>query len=316
MKQLSTVVLCLGACFVAAPSMAQPTIGGGTCSSLTLNEPYAVMVTGRGVTAASAPGSNNLSSVLEAIGSVTFDGLNKVTFSMTEDTNTASGVAFPWTQGTYTVQANCAATVTVTSGGTATLNVMPYNNGASFSWTGSDSTYAYAGTGNAQAVGCSTSTLVGQYAIVLGQGYFSLAAGTAGGAATISGVAQFDGAGNITATAGLSANALHSGITQSVTGSFTGTYSLGTNCIGTGTITSALFGTLNVRVSVYTSSTTLSQTMYVTLASPTPNTMATGTAMWIGPVQSLGTALDPRLRKSQDMVVEAAPAPAGKGGRS
>jgi hypothetical protein len=67
--------------------------------------------------------------------------------------------------GTYSVQANCAATVTITSGGSATLNVVIYNLGKDFQLTGEDANYVYSGSGNVQptTTTCSTATLSGSY---------------------------------------------------------------------------------------------------------------------------------------------------------
>lgn len=290
--------------FLSAGSMvavAQPTIGGGACSSSTLNGTYAITLAGRGVTAASTQFANaegatrnlsqpaqlsgSLTSVIDAVGSATFDGLSKANFSLNTNTNSASGGSLSWS-GTYTIQANCAASVTITSGGTATLNVMSYNGGNSLALTGSDGVYAYNGTASLQATGCSTSTLMGQYAVVFSGGYYGAASGTAGGAATATGVATFDGAGNVTTTTSLAGNGLLLGITGVASNTLSGSYSLGTNCIGNGSISNALLGTLNFNISVYNGNTTLSQQMYIILASPTPKLMSTGTLFWIGQPQS------------------------------
>lgn len=293
MKQSHSALLTLSACVLAAPLLAQPSIGGGTCSTSTVTGNYAVSITGRGVSAVTGSGSGgastseNITMVFQAVGSAAFDGLSKATFTLVADTNQAAGTAMTWS-GTYTVQSNCAATVTITSGGTATLNLLLYNNGASFTLTGSDSSYAYAGSANTQAVGCSTSTLAGQYAVTVGSGYLGMGAATAGGAAGATGIAVFDGQGNVTFNGAFSANSLLGGVTGSISGTLTGTYSMGANCVGTGTITSVLIGNEQLNFSVYGGNSTLSQNMFVSVASTPVGNAFIGSAMWIGPLEATG----------------------------
>lgn len=328
MKQASTPLLWLTSILVAAPLMAQPSIGGGTCSTSTLTGNYAVQINGRTLTrlaaqdrTASGSGSAvsvtgaNVTGVLQAIGTVNFDGTSAATFTLTEST-IAQPTATPlnWT-GTYTVQSNCFTIVTIASGGPA-LNLMPYNNGSAFTLTGGDSTYTYSGTGNTQAAGCSTSTLAGEYQITLNQGYLGFGPGNAGGAATALGVAQIDGAGNFTSFVNtLSANGLILGATGSTTVTATGTYSLGANCIGSGTLTGTGFGTVNFSISVYTGNSTLSQQMFVAISAPTLKLMAAGTAIWVGPVSS-GASLDRGHRGIVGALAKLFHSAAGKGERS
>lgn len=296
MKQSHSALLGLSACLLAAPVLAQPSpsIGGGTCSTSTLNGNYAVSITGRGVsvvtsTSGGTPAtSENITKVFQAVGSAAFDGLSKASFTLVTDTNQAAGSALTWS-GTYTVQSNCATTVTITSGGTATLNLLPYNNGASFTLSGSDSSYAYAGSANTQAVGCSTSTLVGQYAVTVANGYLGMGAATAGGAAGATGIAVFDGQGNLSFNGAFSANSAVGGVTGSFSGTLTGTYSLGANCVGTGTMTNAQLGNQQINFSVYSGNSTLSQSMFVSIASTPVASTFIGSAMWIGPLATTGT---------------------------
>jgi len=65
--KLRHAAFCFFSCF-ASPLLAQPTtIGGGNCSSATLNGAYAVTVSGRGFN-----GTGNLVSIFQAIGYATF----------------------------------------------------------------------------------------------------------------------------------------------------------------------------------------------------------------------------------------------------
>ena len=134
-------LLCLLFCLLAATLAAQTEIGGGTCSTATLSGTYAFSLTGRQVTSA-----GNYTSVLQANGSANFDGLNAVKITMTVDTNQSVAAPVTWI-GTYTVQSNCAGVVTITSGGTAVLNLVMYSTGADFLVTGNDALYAYTGSG-------------------------------------------------------------------------------------------------------------------------------------------------------------------------
>lgn len=296
MKQHSKLLLYLAPCLLAAPMFAQPAIGGGSCSSATVAGTYALTLSGRGVSLPGLLGTAaldtalaptvvltgaTLSSVFEAVGTVTFDGQSKATFALTANTALASATSLPWS-GTYAMQANCTGTITVTSGGNASLNLLAYNGGASFQLTGGDSTYAYSGSGDTIATGCSTSTLTGAYALTA-TGYLGVTTGTAGGATAVTAVAQFDGAGNVTVTGSISANGLLAGITTSGPATFTGTYSMGANCVGTATFVNATLGSGSVALSAYTGTSTLTSTLYFGVASAKPDVMFSGNLMWIGP---------------------------------
>jgi hypothetical protein len=176
---------------LALPLLAQPQIGGGTCNSSSLNGSYAMSLTGRQVSS-----SGTFMSVLQAIGTATFDGLSAVNIALTEDTNQEVASPLAWS-GTYSVQANCVVTVNITSGGSATLNVMVFNQGKNFQFTGSDATYSYAGNGNTQPPGttCSLATLNGVYT-VNATGY-NLTSNAVSGVVAGAGLAQFDGQGNL-----------------------------------------------------------------------------------------------------------------------
>ena len=215
------VVLSLFSFLPATSLVAQPTIGGGSCSSATLGETYAVSLSGTQISA-----TGKLISAMEAVGSVTFDGLNKVTFSLSQDNLTAAGTATTWS-GTYSVQANCVGQATITTGGTAVLNLALFSGGSNILITGSDSTYTYSGSANDQPSNCSTSMLAGVYSFN-GTGY-NIASGAATTELAETGLFQFDGSGNVTVNINV--------VGTPGTSAATGTYSLSSNCVGTATFT-------------------------------------------------------------------------------
>jgi len=238
---------------LAAPLVAQTQIGGGTCNSSYLNGAYALSISGRQVNASGA-----FTSVMQASGSATFDGLSTVTIAVTEDTNQAVGTSLNWT-GTYSVEANCAATVSVTAGGSATLNVMIYNQGKDFLLTGSDATYSYSGSAVMQpTTSCAVSTLNGVY--TFNATGFTLATDSVSGVADGAGLLQFDGQGNLTvnvstATSGTAASAL----------TLTWTYAVSSNCQGSATLTDSNANAYTMGFSVY-SLTAANTNFYAVLA--------------------------------------------------
>src|SRR5579871_3524847 len=154
MKRLTLKLFML--CTLAAPLFAQPEIGGGACTSGSLSGAYAISVTGRQVTAA-----GTFTNAFQAIGSATFDGLNKVSLALTADTPKAVSSTLTWS-GTYSIQANCAGAITITAGANAVFNLVVYNNGLNFLITGSDAAYYYSGSGSTPPAACSTALLSGQ----------------------------------------------------------------------------------------------------------------------------------------------------------
>src|SRR5580698_10026599 len=114
-------------CLSAAPALAQTTIGGGTCSSSSLNGTYELLLSGRQLTP-----SGTITRLFQGVGTASFDGLSKVVFTLT------------------------ANTVTITSGDIATFTLEAYSQisaaspAGSFAVVGSDAAYAYTGTGSAQ----------------------------------------------------------------------------------------------------------------------------------------------------------------------
>ena len=69
MKRYTTLLLTL-LCLPAVPAIAQTAIGGGSCTSGTLNGTYELILNGRQVTAAGA-----VSKVFQGVGTAAFDGL-------------------------------------------------------------------------------------------------------------------------------------------------------------------------------------------------------------------------------------------------
>jgi hypothetical protein len=271
---MQRIPLAISLLLIAAPLAAQTTIGGGSCSSATLTGPYAITISGRAVTGSQAAGT--LSNVFEAIGSATFDGLSKATFALTADTNQASGTTLNWS-GNYSVQANCEATITITSGGNATFNVVLYASGADFLMTGNDSTYAYSAGANNQPTGCSASLLSGVYSVT-GTGYYGVASGTAGGAGAVTGLIQFDGQSNVTLNLTVSANGAPGGQTQTLSGiTYTGTYTMSSSCVGSATISNAN-GSAVLTFSVYSAAKLFSSSLYFSFASKPAGIMFTGTS--------------------------------------
>ncbi len=243
MTLASTAVQFLVAGLLTAPLVAQTQIGGGTCNSSSLNGTYAISISGRQVSSSGA-----FLGVLQANGSATFDGLSTVTIAASEGTNQAVGTTLNWS-GTYSVEANCAAVVTITSGGNATLNVLVYNQGKDFQLTGSDATYSYAGSGLTQPTACSASTLNSVY--TFNATGFALSATSVSGASDGAGLLQFDGQGNLTADVSLSTVGA-----PPVATNLTGTYTIASNCTGSATLTDSKSNSYAMSFSIYSDTAT------------------------------------------------------------
>jgi hypothetical protein len=256
MKRPVHAVLFALSCLVAGPLVAQTQIGGGTCSSASFSAatPYAFALTGRQVSS-----SGNFANVFQANGSATFDGLSKVTMTMTTATTTAVATPLTWS-GTYSVQANCVGVINITSGGSATLNLVLYASGVDFLLTGSDSIYAYTGNGNTQPTGCSASLLSGVYSFTATG--FTLSGGSVNGVGNATGLLQFDGQGNITV------NVMESQTGKAATQLIlTGSYSMSANCLGSATVAdSSKTNSYVMGLSVYTATTLYSSDVFATLS--------------------------------------------------
>ena len=201
--------------------------------------------------------SGTYGNVFQANGSATFDGLNKVTISLTSDTNQAVASSLTWS-GTYSVQANCAGVMNITTGGSATLNLALYDEGVDFLVSGSDATYTYSGTGNTQPAGCAVSTFSGVYTLT-GTG-FALSGSAVSGAENGTGLLQFDGLGHVTANITLwSLGAASSTLT------LTGTYAVSSNCLGSATVSDASANAYAMSFSLYNANVS-NAAFYATLA--------------------------------------------------
>jgi hypothetical protein len=205
------------------PLLAQPQIGGGNCSTATLNGNYSATLTGRIINSAVT-----FSASTEGVGSVNFDGQSKVTFTLTTNTNKAFGTAQTLT-GTYTLQANCVGTLTLTVGDSASFTLEAYNQGKDYLITGQDGTYAFTGSGVVLPTTCPTALTAGSYP-VNGTG-FGLASGAITSVFNTLGLIQLSGTNTIAMNLFVASN----GSTKNI--SATGTYSLGTNCTATATLT-------------------------------------------------------------------------------
>lgn len=227
MKMHRIVLACLP-CLPAA-LLAQPQIGGGICSSSTLSGNYSLTLTGRDVSS-----SAGFSSALQGIGIAAFDGLSKVTFTLTNNTNKA--LSTPQTlSGEYSLQANCVGAVNITSGDTASFTLESFNSGGGYLITGQDGTYSYTGSGSELPESCTASELSGAYAFN-GAG-FALASGAIAGVNYISGIVTFDGTSAITTNWYVSAN----GATTAT--STSGSYSVTSGCTATANLTDSMGNT-------------------------------------------------------------------------
>lgn len=219
-----------------APLLAQPQIGGGTCSTASLNGMYSLSFTGRDVSS-----SVSFSKALQATGTASFDGTSKVVFTMTQNTNLSFGTAQTLT-GTYTMQSNCVGTVSITTGDTANFSIESYNTGKDFLLTGNDGAYSFLGSGSTLPVSCMASQLNGTYAFN-GNG-FALGTGSITGVNNISGLLQFDGKSLVTGTWYLSANG---GTTTLAT---TGQFTVAAGCTATAAVTDASGNTYNLEFTI------------------------------------------------------------------
>jgi uncharacterized protein (TIGR03437 family) len=211
------------ACLLAAPTFAQ-TITGGTCTAASLTGTYSLTLSGRGISAA-----GSFAGSYQGTGNATFDGQGNVTFTGTVNTNLASGKAFTYS-GTYTVPSTCSGTITLTNGSTATFALVVWASGSQFNITGSDATYVYSGSGGNPHPACATATLSGAYTYETSGFLLSGTAQT--GSADESGILQFDGQGNVTASYSITG----SGTTPAAV-TATGTYSVTSGCVATATLT-------------------------------------------------------------------------------
>jgi hypothetical protein len=226
-------------CLAAAPILAQTTIGGGACTSSTLNGTYEFLLNGRQVTAA-----GSISKIVQAVGTATFDGLSAVTVSLTGNSVTgvqAFGTPLAYA-GTYSLQSNCVGSVNITTGDIATFTLIAFAGGNTFALIGSDANFAYNGSGNLQPTTC-PATLSGVHE-------FNANGNTLSGASVTSvldlaGVLNFDGKGNLTANWVQVSNLVSTNVTAS------GPYTVNSTCLATGTLTDTANNKYAVTFSIY-----------------------------------------------------------------
>lgn len=217
----AAAVVCLSC--IAAPLMAQPVIGGGTCSSASLNGIYSLTLSGRNVNS-----SLVFVKVLQGIGTATFDGQSKATFAFTANTNQAPGTALTWS-GSYSLQADCTGTLSLTNGDTAAFSLESYNDGKSYLITGQDGTYTFSGSGGTMpSAACSASLLNGSYSF--NASGFALTAASVSGANNVSGLLQFDGKSAVTANWYTASNGTPANVNA------TGQFTVSASCGGTATL--------------------------------------------------------------------------------
>jgi len=194
-----------------------------TCSAASLTGTYSFTLTGR---ALSSPAT--ITAVSDSVGTITFDGIGAVTATLAVTTGLGTVTTQTWS-GTYAIPSSCTGSITFTSGNNGTFVLIPYNNGKSFTLTGQDSTYQYGGSGSPQPVACVNATFSGAY-VFSGTG-FGFASGVPSVAEVVSGLLQFDGAGNVAANWSVgTAAALTSD-------SGSGKYTVSSNCTATVTVT-------------------------------------------------------------------------------
>jgi hypothetical protein len=205
---------------LAVPLLAQPQIGGGACTSATLTGSYSLTLSGRDASSAITV----LSGVSVGVGTATFDGLSKVTFTLTQNTVKSLGIPANWS-GSYSLQANCVGAIAITSGDSATFTLASYDQGASYLIGGEDGIYAFSGSGTNLPATCSAGLLSGTYSFN-GTGYV-VASGLISGVTDFSGLMQFNGTGVVTTNWFISSG----GTTTPVTTS--GSYAVTSGCTGT-----------------------------------------------------------------------------------
>jgi uncharacterized protein (TIGR03437 family) len=278
-RSITLLVTILG--MLALPAIAQPVIGGGMCNSGTLTGTYELLLNGRQLTSTGA-----VTQVFQGVGTAAFDGLSKVTINLTTNTVTASqSFGTPVTySGTYSLQSNCVGTIAITSGDTATYALEAYTQPGSaivasgFAVVGSDSSYAFNGTGSAQPATCPTAIAAGAHEFnATGSG---LSGASVASTLDVAGMLTFDGQGNVTASWTQVSNLTATQV------SATGTYVVGAGCLASATLTD----TANNKYSFSMSLTSASPGFAFAATSPTELFDGTGSAAQAAAVTSCATS--------------------------
>jgi hypothetical protein len=161
---------------------------------------YSLSLNGRSISPNGA-----ITSVFEGVGTAVFDGKSNVTMSGTSNTNQSAGKQFTYS-GTYNLASNCFGNITLAQGSSATFALVVWSNGQQLDITGSDpsataspNSMVYSGNRSGVAPpGCGTASLSGAY--IFDATGFTLSGTTPHDAGVESGLFQFDGQGNVTAT--------------------------------------------------------------------------------------------------------------------
>jgi len=215
--------------------MAQMQIGGGTCSSASLTGTYSLTLSGRDVNS-----TLTFIKISEGIGTAAFDGLGHVTFTLTTNTNVSSGA--PQTlSGTYNLQANCAGTLTLTSGDTASFSLESYDSGNGYLIAGEDGSFSFTGSGSKMPTTCTAALLSGAYAF--NATGFPLTSGVVSGGNNVSGLLTFDG----NSVIGANWNTAGAGTTP-INSTATGTYTVTPSCVASATFIDSSRNRLKLRI--------------------------------------------------------------------
>jgi uncharacterized protein (TIGR03437 family) len=281
MNRRSIVLLLTLIGLPAMPALAQTVIGGGTCSSATLSGTFEFLLNGRQLTSTGATAQ-----LLQSVGTATFDGLSKVTFNLTANTVTTTqsfGTAVTYS-GTYSLQANCLGTINITSGDTATFTLEAYTQpvhttaASAFAVVGSDASYAFSGNGSSQPATCPT-TISGAHE------FNGTGAGLTGASVNstldVTGILQFAAGGTLTASWTQVSNLTSTQV------SATGTYTAGTNCLASATLTD----TANNKYTLSMSFNSTSPAFALAVSSPTLVFDGSGSAMQLAAITSCNTAM-------------------------
>ena len=277
-RSLSLVLTLLG--LPVLPLCAQTVIGGGTCNSATLSGTYELLLSGRQFSA-----SGTGTQIFQGVGTAAFDGLSKVTISLTANM-VASSQSFGQQvtySGTYSMQANCVGAMSITTGDTATFTLEAYNQPGSatvasgFAVVGSDATYAFNGTGTAQPATCPTTISGAHEFSATGSG---LSGTTPTSTLDVAGILNFN-SGAITASWTQASNLTVAQV------SATGTYTVGAGCLAS----AALTDTANNKYTFNFSFTSASPGFSLAASSPTEIFDGSGSGMQAAAVTSCNTAM-------------------------
>jgi uncharacterized protein (TIGR03437 family) len=266
--------------FTGSGSATQVALTGG-CAASTLNGTFEFVLGGR-----LSPGGVT-TKILNSDGAATFDGVSKVTFTLTANTINGSQVfGTPLTySGTYSLQSNCQGSISITSGDVATFAIVAYSLDATtqlaknFALVGTDATYAYNGSGGIQPSACALSTLSGTWPFSATGN--PLSGSTVTGVLDVAGVMQFDGQGNVTASW---TQASSTGTTNV---SATGTYTVTPACLGSMTLTDTASNKYAAAVSIFGA---LAANFEVVVTDPQLIFTGAGRAAFVNPGQAVANA--------------------------